>query len=258
VRVTLHKDLLPVSSLPVWCYGSQIDFRFACSLLLNSVLDPPDLTIEIDILNAESKPVASAVLPSFSLDSPPPNVTYFVNHKDLKLLNPRKRACGVITFTAAIATSDAGDPKQQIEPTIRFLDTSLSALEKEPRPVTIEPEPWELEASKNGWMSEQAARAVWEKIAFGKGWKPPQRPRMEIQTTCVDEYTPGDGVLMSFGSDPSPVGSAQRDKLGKEGGKDREVDFVMRFPIRSEPVFDLDPGLSRSERFVVANVEAES
>jgi hypothetical protein len=233
-------------------------------VLLNSSANPESFAIEIELVNSESKTVASVILPPFSLTRPHANVTYYVNHKDLKLLNGHRKACGSVTFTAAIASTDIGDPKQQLEPTLRFLDTSVSALEKEPKPVTVASQPWEIEATKNGWVSEQSARVIWEKIAFAKGWKPPQPPKMEIQTALIDEYLPADVDLISFAADAEPIASAGSEGLeqpdgDRDGQMDELVDFVLRsrLAVESGLVFEKQSSFVQSEKYIGADLEPE-
>jgi hypothetical protein len=108
-----------------------------------------------------------------------------------------------------------------MEPSLRFLEISISALQAGKEREESESDGWALEAKRHGWVSEREARVIWEQIARNHGWLPPEGPKMVIETAVIENYFPGQSAsddLIAF-TDGAAMSSAavESDAIDRRG-----------------------------------------
>jgi hypothetical protein len=146
--------------------------------------------MRLELLTKEGELIGLADLKPFSLLNPHPAPLFFANHQDVALRDSQQKPCGLVNFTAAVSGTDKRNPRKLIEPSLQFMETSMSSLQIGQAPESSELDEWAVEAKLNGWVSERDARAIWEGIARAHGWRPPGRPNMAIETEVIGEYSP--------------------------------------------------------------------
>jgi hypothetical protein len=193
VRVTLHRELLPISSLPIWCFNGQIDFQFACAVLIDIPSPPSPLVIQLDILTRDGSPVGGVQLSPVTLTNSRRR-SFFLNRREFALRDARNRRRGHIVFSAMLSGQEQRDPRRLLEPDLQFIEISIGSLRREPVAddvPAIEEEDWALDARLSGWVSEADAMMIWQRLARANGWRPPDGVNMVLETAAIDNYIPG-------------------------------------------------------------------
>jgi hypothetical protein len=201
--------------------------------------------MQLDLMTKEGQPIGSARLKPFSLKNSHPAPLFLANHQDFVLQNAQRKASGVVNFTAALSGADRRNARKLVEPSLPFVELSMSALQRAPPPSAAD-DGWALEATLSGWVSEVEARGIWERIARAHGWRPPDGPRMVLETAVIETYFPEQRLaddLISFTEDqPLSSPGPESDAVRESDAVDDFVAEVLRAKaIYREVVFDKPP-----------------
>jgi hypothetical protein len=188
ISITLHPILQPISSLPMWCYCSKLDFQFACCVSIGSPGAPDFFAPHLNLLNQDSEVLASAQLPAFEISRRSVQLKFFMNHKDVILrTNDGKLSCS-INFSAAVSGTERENVKKLVEPSLHFRVTSCTSLMTTTAIADdsdTEANGWHEEAKTNGWLSEPESKEMWERIALSNGWLRPAQ--VESNSRAITE-----------------------------------------------------------------------
>ena len=274
--IKLHPNLLPLSSVPVLCHHSQVDFNYAFSIDLSgsNVADSPELfspKITISTTNFDKKQsVATAVVPLTKSKAAHVNGRYLMflcNHQDvpLKLLSSPKIG-GYINVTCAFGSLDH---RRAVDQTVDFFETSIKQLQQST--PDAKSDTWKLDATENGWVPPEKAAEIWQRIAREHGWKPPVNKSnlsMHSESIEVSNSDMQDNIdLISFSSEVPDLKEIESDNddesVVSEKFTDKVEQFVnfalaAKYSISSENVFDQQPKKHDfSQQFTVFEMEPE-